>query len=475
MDWVKDVRWPKNQSRNPMNFKTFFHFFFANRLRTILFLLALFLLGSAWISIGNILRVIQCEQEVGEAHQIIRQIQKVGALTVDIETGYRGFTLSGQSKYLEPMTRAQEELPVEIDRLRALTAGDLFQQQRVQTVEGLIAEKAELGRQIVEDREKSKTISTVLLIATSQGKAVMDRIRRLLDEMTAMAEARLQQRQAEAQVSTVQTIWFYVATVVLSLLFLGLGFNLLEKNHKNRLELMNYSRKLEASNQNLQDFIHVAVHDLKEPLRKISLFGSFLKTEIGEAMPPGAAEYLFKMQDGAQRMHVLIDGLIQLTYVTTQAKPFGRVDLSVILKEVQSDLEIRLKECGGRVETGPLPSVEADAAQMRQLFQNLLGNALKYRKADTAPVVRVAGEADVKTGKARLWVRDNGIGFDQNDAKKIFNIFQRLDTAEKFEGTGIGLAICRKVVERHNGTITAQSQPGQGATFEIVLPLRQKN
>jgi len=119
--------------------------------------------------------------------------------------------------------------------------------------------------------------------------------------------------------------------------------------------------------------------------------------------------------------------------------------------------------------------VETDPEHIRQLFHNLHGNALKYRKADTAPVVRVDGEADFKTGKARLWVRDNGIGFAQRDAEKIFNIFQRLETAEKFEGTFIGLAICRKVVERHNGTITAQSQPGQGTTFEIVLPLNQKN
>jgi light-regulated signal transduction histidine kinase (bacteriophytochrome) len=314
-----------------------------------------------------------------------------------------------------------------------------------------------------------------LLIATSQGKMVMDRIRGLLDEMTAMEEARLDRRQAEAQASASQTIWFYVTTVVLSLLFLGLGFYLLAKNNKNRLELMNYSRKLEESNKNLHDFIFVASHDLKEPLRKISSFGDLLEAELGKAITPDAANYLLKMQSGAQRMHGLIDDLIQLTHVTTQAKPFEPVDLSLILQEVQSDLDIRLKECGGRFEIGPLPTVEADPVQMRQLFQNLLGNALKYRKADTAPVVRVDGEADFKTGKARLWVRDNGIGFAQRDAEKIFNIFQRLQTAEKFEGTGIGLAICRKVVERHNGTITAQSQPGQGTTFEIVLPLNQKN
>jgi CHASE3 domain sensor protein len=125
------MRWENFWVRNLVNFKTFFHYFFANRLRMTLILLALFLLGSAWVSIGNILRVIQCEQQVVKAHQIIEQIRKVGALTVDIETGYRGFTLSGQSKYLEPMTKAQAVLPEEIDRLKAMTAGDSFEQQRM--------------------------------------------------------------------------------------------------------------------------------------------------------------------------------------------------------------------------------------------------------------------------------------------------------------------------------------------------------
>src|SRR5580692_10284164 len=142
-----------------MNFKNWFHYFLDHGVRLLLFVLTLFLLGSAWISIGNIFKVIQCEQEVGKAHQVIGQIRKVGALTVDIETGYRGFTLSGQSKYLEPMNKAQAVLPVEMDRLKALIAEDLFQQQRFQTVESLIAQKAELGRKIVEDRQKSKMIS----------------------------------------------------------------------------------------------------------------------------------------------------------------------------------------------------------------------------------------------------------------------------------------------------------------------------
>jgi light-regulated signal transduction histidine kinase (bacteriophytochrome) len=302
----------------------------------------------------------------------------------------------------------------------------------------------------------------------------MDSIRGLLDKMTTMEEADLQERQAEAQTSAHQTVWFFALTLVLSLFFMGLGFFLLEKNRKNRQTLVDYTAKLKESNQDLQDFIFIATHDLQEPLRKIHSFGSILKEEMGPRLTPDAADCLFRMQDAAQRMSGLIANLLRLTGITTQAKDFQMVDLSVVMEEVKSDLEIPLKECGGRVEIGPLPRLEADVDQMRQLFQNLLGNALKYRKADTAPLVQVESETDPKTRKVCVRVRDNGIGFEQRHAKKIFNIFQRLHANGEFEGAGIGLAICRKVVERHKGVITAQAQVGKGATFEIVLPLTQK-
>jgi two-component system sensor kinase FixL len=234
-----------------------------------------------------------------------------------------------------------------------------------------------------------------------------------------------------------------------------------------------YTRALEASNRDLQDFIFVASHDLQEPLRKIESFGNFLREEAGPALNPTTAGYLSRIQDAARRMSVLIDDLIQLTRITTKAKPFESVDLFEIIKEVRSDLEIKLKETGGKIETGELPKLEADPSQMRQLFQNLISNSLKYHKPDIPPLVKVEGETDVRAALCRIRISDNGIGFDQKYAEKIFNIFQRLHGKDEYEGTGIGLAICKKVVERHAGTITALSKPGEGALFEITLPLHQ--
>ena len=190
------------------------------------------------------------------------------------------------------------------------------------------------------------------------------------------------------------------------------------------------------------------------------------------------------MEGATVRMQGLIEDLLSLSRVTTQANPFEPVDLNVVAEEVLSDLEARLEETGGTVEVGELPTVEADRLQMRQLLQNLIGNALKFHKDGEPPVVRVHGETFGERRKAggrtpaagalcRIVVEDNGIGFDEDHLARIFVPFERLHGRGAHEGTGMGLAICRKVVERHGGEITARSSPGEGSAFVVTLPARQ--
>ncbi|HVM31490.1 MAG TPA: ATP-binding protein, partial [bacterium] len=234
-----------------------------------------------------------------------------------------------------------------------------------------------------------------------------------------------------------------------------------------------YTHRLEDNNRDLQEFVFVASHDLQEPLRKIQAFGGFLAEELGTAAPESAMGYLKRMRDAAARMGLLIEDLLQWTRVSTRGKPFVAVELSQVLRDVVADLELSLKETGGKVEVGPLPMIEADPAQMWQLFQNLIANSLKFRKKDVPPVVTLQARAEGPANRVVLTLRDNGIGFEQKYADRIFNIFQRLHGPQEYKGSGVGLAVCRKVVERHNGAITALGAPGEGATFEIVLPLRQ--
>ncbi|HVM31917.1 MAG TPA: PAS domain S-box protein [bacterium] len=249
---------------------------------------------------------------------------------------------------------------------------------------------------------------------------------------------------------------------------LGISEDITEQ--KKQEELRVYTKALEASNKDLQDFIFVASHDLQEPLRKIQAFGNFLDQEEGQTLTPTGKDYLARIRDASMRMSVLLSDLLDLTRITTRAKPFERVELDQILAEVASDLEIRLKETGARLECEKLPAVDADPAQMRQLFQNLISNSLKFHKPGQVPEIRV--RAQVEGGQVQLRLTDKGIGFDPKYAEKIFNIFQRLHGQGQYPGTGIGLAICRKVVERHGGKIRAESREGEGATFVISLPLR---
>jgi len=174
-------------------------------------------------------------------------------------------------------------------------------------------------------------------------------------------------------------------------------------------------------------------------------------------------------------MHTLINDLLTFSRVTSKAQPFVPVDLGRIAGEVLSDLEERIERSGARVETGPLPTLDADPLQMRQLLQNLIANALKFHRPGEAPVVRILSEVEGNGGapQARITVADNGIGFDMKYLDRIFTPFQRLHGRSEYEGTGMGLAVCRRIVERHGGALTAESAPGQGTRFLVTLPVRQ--
>jgi PAS domain S-box-containing protein len=227
--------------------------------------------------------------------------------------------------------------------------------------------------------------------------------------------------------------------------------------------------ELERSNRDLQSFAQVASHDLQEPLRKIQSFADLLQQDHAPALDEDGQRYVARIRDAAARMNHLMHALLGYARVATKARPFEPVDLGQTLATVHEDVEVRLRETGGRVEvSGPLPTVEGDPVQMHQLLLNLIGNALKFHREGVPPVVRVQA---VQTRRhVQLVVEDNGIGFDARFADRIFEPFHRLQGRGQYEGSGMGLAIVRRIVERHGGTITAESTPGEGSRFTLVLP-----
>jgi light-regulated signal transduction histidine kinase (bacteriophytochrome) len=247
--------------------------------------------------------------------------------------------------------------------------------------------------------------------------------------------------------------------------------------------LREFTTRLERSNRELQDFAYVASHDLQEPLRKISVFGDRLKAKHGEALGIEGMDYLDRMQKAAQRMQTLINDLLTFSRVTTKSQAFVQVDLQKVAREVLSDVETRIEQSGGSVQVGNLPTIEAEPLHMRQLLQNLICNALKFSRPGVKPLVRVDAftfseytplAANGMREMMQLTVSDNGIGFDEKYLDRIFQVFQRLHNRSAYEGTGMGLAITRKIVEHHGGQITAKSKPGEGATFIVILPVKRE-
>jgi signal transduction histidine kinase len=238
------------------------------------------------------------------------------------------------------------------------------------------------------------------------------------------------------------------------------------------LQLRNTAKKLERSNADLQEFARVVSHDLQEPLRKIQAFGDRLQTRAGTSLDEECTGYLGRVLSASARMRRLINDL--LAYCRVQSAPMTntRVDLAAVLREVLLDLEEQIAESGARVELDGTPEkIEAQAVDMRMLLQNLLSNSLKYRKAGVPPAIRIS--AKTEGGFLRLTVQDNGIGFDNKYRDKIFAVFQRLHGRDEYPGSGIGLALCQKIVHRHGGDISAHGSPGEGAMFEVNLPIEQ--
>ncbi|MBI2950413.1 MAG: PAS domain S-box protein [Verrucomicrobia bacterium] len=268
-----------------------------------------------------------------------------------------------------------------------------------------------------------------------------------------------------------------------NILFSGIIRDITERKHTYE-QLKSLAAKLTRSNNELQAFAYVASHDLQEPLRKVQAFGDRLKAICASGLGDEGRDYLERMLNAAKRMHTLINDLLLFSRVSTQANPFQRVNLNQIIREVVADLEIRMQQTRGRVEVSDLPTLEADPLQMRQLFQNLISNGLKFHRPEVPPVVKIYGcvvpssdqpneEQFSDKAMCQVYVEDNGIGFDEKYLDRIFGVFQRLHGRQEYEGTGIGLAICRKITERHGGVITARSTPDRGATFIVTLPSRQ--
>lgn len=268
-----------------------------------------------------------------------------------------------------------------------------------------------------------------------------------------------------------KVVAFYLLYKAIIQIGLERPFSVLFRQIKLNEDLLSQkTQELERSNKELENFASIASHDLQEPLRKVVSFLQLLQQRYGSLLDDKAQEYINIAVDGGKRMQKMISDLLQYSRISTRGNKFILMNLETILTNVLSDLQLSMQESGAIVTYDPLPALEVDKTQMEQLFLNLLSNAIKFRGAST-PTIHISAKQD---GDA--WVisiQDNGIGIDMAYAKRLFQIFQRLHTRDEYPGTGIGLAVCKRIVERHGGQIWVESQPGEGSTFSFKIPLRK--
>ncbi|MEO5857668.1 MAG: ATP-binding protein [Pyrinomonadaceae bacterium] len=449
--------------------------------------------------------LIANNERVTHTQEVLEGLEEIRTLLLQVETDARGFLLTGVDVYKEAYEKDLLEIPRNITLLKDKTRDNASHQARFTVLEEAVRSRLDLLKEYVSRRE----VLGATVIPPGQGpegKNRMDAVKSALDAIENAERELLQQRLAQSGQSSQQLLVTLGVSFVGSLCLICLVFYLalrdirarqlneanlsaardqLEDRVRERTaELSILNVELERSNRELQDFAFVASHDLQEPLRKIQAFGDRLRTVQGPKFDEQGKDYLDRMSNAADRMHTLINDLLSYSRVTTKALPFEPTDLDKVVSGVLGDLETRIELSGGKVAVGNLPTIDADAVQMRQLFQNLIANALKFAKEGVSPSVQVSGEVFqgevASIGRSmperllRVSVSDNGIGFDEKYLDRIFTPFQRLHGRNEYEGTGIGLAVCRKIVERHGGSLTAESTPGVGSTFIATLPIVQK-
>lgn len=434
--------------------------------------------------------------------QTINLIKDLNRELVAAESSQRGYLLTEDPEYLQPYRQTLAVVDDLLAQLGTSTAQLPVQKKRFESLRHYVRYKIAEMHRIVTLTNREEIRGAIRQVKTDQGIELMRAISQLLIEMEREERLVLEKSKAAAADNRQFIIMaLLLANAIGLLLSLGVFYSwyrnstyvaelnsaltaanaeLEEKVDVRTQALLQYSEELQRSNRELEEFAFVASHDLQEPLRKIRAFGDRLQQKFSSELGDTGSDYISRMQAASGRMSALIDDLLSFSRVTTKQRPFVAVDLNRVIHSVMDDLEYAVEESGAQVHIDPLPTIDADGSQMAQVFMNLIANSLKFHAPGHRPIVAVTSEINLvspQEGDSRSWCRlrfsDQGIGFEAQYAERVFSLFQRLHGREEYSGTGIGLALCRKIIERHGGTITAESEPGEGAVFTLLLPMTQ--
>lgn len=455
---------------------------------------------TALISYRATSQLIENHKWVIHSHQVIKELMVIMSALNEAESLKRGFIITNQASFLKGYNQALAVVHNHLQTLKFMVSDNLLQTQQVGALEkGLTARIQFLNVVLNTFREKGFQASQTL-ISNSREQQKTAELSALALAVLKQEEGLLEARSSQSEAASSHVFNGFMAGWLIMALLVFLSYFLLLKDlrqrkkinralHKNKeiLEqrITERTLDLERSNRELQEFAFIASHDLQEPLRKIQVFGDRLRDKTAEKLDSVSLDYLDRMQNAAVRMHRLINDLLAFSRISTQQEPWREVDLNKIAEDVKADLEGSLAYYQGSLILHPLPKIVADPVQIQQLLQNIVSNGLKFHKPNEPPAVSISwrNQAECEAALAAdetpesyiIAVRDNGIGIDPEHADKIFALFKRLHGKNEYEGTGIGLAVCRKIIERHHGIIHVESAINEGSTFIITFPGAQRN
>ena len=475
-----------------------------NSARTSWFLLGavmMCLIGfNAYLAISSIKELTATQTSLTNTGDNIVKLDDLHLSVLSAESGQRGYLLTDNIIYLEPYQAALSQVKAQITEVQAIESEIPEQQLRINEIIRLADAKIAELTEIVGLAQQNKDALALRLLKTDRGKNIYLEFRALFDVTRQVEKSyrqslflRLTKGRDDAQLNFILSGILSSVLVILMLILSSINVKkerkylaaLESKNEELALkveertqELRLYSEELSRSNRELEDFAFVASHDLQEPLRKIQAFGDRLEASFSQELGEKGLDYMKRMRNAAQRMSLLINDLLDFSRINTRGRDFAPTNLTDVVNYALDDLEIAVQESNAQINIENLPVIQADSSQLSQLFLNLLSNSLKFRLPDRTPVITITAAVHqpniMQQAICPDWhvitLTDNGIGFAIEYAEKIFTPFQRLHGRSEYKGTGIGLAVCRRIVERHRGLIYASGEPGVGATFTLILP-----